>query len=173
MTNWHSHSQTIRWSRATAAERRENTRAAREAAAAKGHTLEQRRKNSDAKKLAWAEGHARPKAARICRGCDARFAPNSGPQRYCNEACKRNNQVAAKHGLRGSEYVAILEAQGGRCALCGGGKKGWSRGRHLQLDHCHRTGRIRGFLCGDCNTALGRFGDDPERLRAAIAYLEG
>ena len=40
-------------------------------------------------------------------------------------------------------------------------------------DHCHDTGRFRGWLCGPCNSALGIFGDTSLSLRAgALAYLE-
>lgn len=41
----------------------------------------------------------------------------------------------------------------------------------LCLDHCHVTGDLRGYLCRGCNHGLGNFQDDPELLRAAIAYL--
>lgn len=41
----------------------------------------------------------------------------------------------------------------------------------LHIDHCHRTGRIRGFICGGCNTGIRQMGDDPERLMAASRYL--
>jgi hypothetical protein len=69
----------------------------------------------------------------------------------------------------------MLERQGNKCALC---RQDWhgfstSKGDLPHVDHCHRTGKVRGILCGNCNTALGRFGDDPGKLRAAIAYLEG
>ncbi|WP_267885859.1 endonuclease VII domain-containing protein [Streptomyces sp. ATexAB-D23] len=41
------------------------------------------------------------------------------------------------------------------------------------VDHCHRTGRVRGVPCFNCNSAIGKLGDDPDALRRAIAYLEG
>ena len=39
------------------------------------------------------------------------------------------------------------------------------------VDHCHRTGRIRGLLNGSTNRALGFFRDDQEALKRAIEYL--
>lgn len=35
-------------------------------------------------------------------------------------------------------------------------------------DHCHTTGKVRGILCGWCNTALGKFQEDPNILKSAI-----
>ena len=52
------------------------------------------------------------------------------------------------------------------CSVCG-------RKRKLVWDHDHRTGEFRGWLCSNCNTGLGLFGDSPERLLAAIEYLQG
>jgi hypothetical protein len=70
-------------------------------------------------------------------------------------------------GLKPGEFAAMSAAQEGLCACCGEapGKKG------LQVDHCHRSMRIRALLCGPCNLGLGSFKDDPERLRKALAYL--
>ena len=39
------------------------------------------------------------------------------------------------------------------------------------LDHNHETGEFRGWICNDCNNALGKFNDDPKVLRIAIRYL--
>jgi Recombination endonuclease VII len=54
-----------------------------------------------------------------------------------------------------------------RCELCGDtpGTKS------LALDHCHKTGKFRGWICGRCNRALGFFKDCPKRLALAIIYL--
>lgn len=43
----------------------------------------------------------------------------------------------------------------------------------LALDHDHKTGKFRGWLCSNCNTTLGRFGDDPVVFRRIAHYLEG
>jgi hypothetical protein len=51
------------------------------------------------------------------------------------------------------------------CAICGATE-------HLVVDHCHAVAEVRGPLCRNCNAGLGFFGDEPERLRAAAAYLE-
>ncbi len=42
----------------------------------------------------------------------------------------------------------------------------------IYADHCHKTGKLRGILCCECNTSIGKMGDDPERLRAAAIYVE-
>ena len=39
-------------------------------------------------------------------------------------------------------------------------------------DHCHTSGKFRGWICRSCNAGLGQFQDSPERLRKAAAYLE-
>jgi hypothetical protein len=55
-----------------------------------------------------------------------------------------------------------------RCECCGGpgGKLA------MALDHCHSTGAFRGWLCGKCNCAIGKLGDNEEGLQRALAYLQ-
>jgi hypothetical protein len=65
------------------------------------------------------------------------------------------------HGLTANEIDALIDLQGGLCAVCG------RAGQRLQIDHDHRhcPGRtgcrhcVRGMLCPRCNTALGQIGD--------------
>lgn len=72
------------------------------------------------------------------------------------------------YGLSPEQYKAMVEAQGGRCAICGH----LPTDGMLRVDHCHTAGEIRGLLCRHCNLALGNMRDDVSRLRRAIAYLE-
>jgi hypothetical protein len=82
-----------------------------------------------------------------------------------------------QYGMTLEQRDELLAEQGGKCLLCfretdfPASQKGRSM-RSAHIDHCHNTGVVRGILCGWCNTGLGRFGDDPERLKAAAAYLE-
>lgn len=41
----------------------------------------------------------------------------------------------------------------------------------LVLDHDHRSGKTRGYICDSCNTGLGRFRDDRIYLENAIKWL--
>lgn len=60
-----------------------------------------------------------------------------------------------------------------KCPVCKrkpvGGKRGKGR---MVVDHCHRTGKIRGWICDDCNVALGRVDDSITTLKALIEYLK-
>lgn len=40
------------------------------------------------------------------------------------------------------------------------------------LDHNHRNGQARGWVCDSCNTGIGRFKDDIELVRRAIKFIE-
>ena len=41
----------------------------------------------------------------------------------------------------------------------------------LELDHCHRTGEFRGWLCGRCNLGIGMLQDSLEGALMAAVYL--
>lgn len=91
---------------------------------------------------------------------------------------ERDRQRAAKlwltYGMTLDQFTELNEAQGGGCAICGGGPHGGhrtARKKWLSVDHCHETGRIRGLLCDNCNIGIGKFKDDPALLLAAIEYL--
>jgi hypothetical protein len=73
-----------------------------------------------------------------------------------------------KFGLTVDQYTALLESQGGRCAIC----RRIDPGRALSVDHDHQSGRVRGLLCSSCNVLLGHAREDPTTLVAAITYLE-
>jgi hypothetical protein len=45
--------------------------------------------------------------------------------------------------------------------------------RDVNLDHDHKTGEIRGYICNRCNTGLGNFKDNIFLLRQAIRWLKG
>lgn len=81
--------------------------------------------------------------------------------------CKR------KYGLTDEEYRALILVQGGVCSIC---KKPPhaedKKDRRFAVDHCHKTGVIRGILCSPCNLALGLLEDNPDFFSAAIQYLE-
>lgn len=55
------------------------------------------------------------------------------------------------------------------CNICGSAPTDIAR---LHVDHCHNSGRFRGFLCSSCNTAIGHLQDNPKIIRSAIKYLE-
>lgn len=69
-------------------------------------------------------------------------------------------------GMTPEEYDAILAAQGGVCAICGGTQK-----LALAVDHSHETNQNRGLLCGLCNCALERLEAIPDWNERALNYL--
>lgn len=81
---------------------------------------------------------------------------------------RRNGHLVRKYGITADEYDRRLDEQGGGCKICGKILQRVS----LAVDHNHKTGKVRGILCENCNRGLGMFKDDPNLLRSAIEYLE-
>jgi hypothetical protein len=67
------------------------------------------------------------------------------------------------------EYLVMVSRQKGVCAIC---KKINKNGRALAIDHCHKTGKVRGLLCGKCNIGIGLLDDDIKLLQKATKYLK-
>jgi Recombination endonuclease VII len=77
----------------------------------------------------------------------------------------KQRQLQRRYGIDLEFYEYLLAKQHGRCAIC-------NASTTLCVDHDHLTGRVRGLLCTHCNTGLGKFADDTDRLKAAVRYLE-
>ena len=90
-------------------------------------------------------------------------------QRPERKRAMRDLYYRRTYGITADEVDAMLDAQGGACAICGNTP---DRLASMHLDHDHAGGHLRGLLCLDCNQALGKFRDDPALLRAAAEYLE-
>ena len=90
------------------------------------------------------------------------------------KSCVRDRRSMRKYGVT---KQAILEEQGGVCAICGSEDVQGKRG-HIDHDHkccpgVNTCGNcVRGVICVSCNHGLGHFSDNPESLRAAALYLE-
>lgn len=76
----------------------------------------------------------------------------------------KNQGLMSRYRITVEQYEGMVEAQEGRCAICG-------RERPLVVDHCHVTGQIRGLLCMTCNIAVGHIEND-DILEALQDYLQ-
>lgn len=80
-----------------------------------------------------------------------------------------------QYGITLEEYNKMLEKQQGVCAICGKAEKITDKRtgnvKRLAVDHCHKTNVIRGLLCLFCNTAIGKFKDNPELIEKAASYV--
>ena len=98
---------------------------------------------------------------------DKDLDPNAIRDRSFKSRCK-------SYGITVEEYEQMFEEQGGVCKICECPESNEYKGTvtMLAIDHCHKTGKVRGLLCAACNTGIGRLDDNVEKLQAAIEYLK-
>ena len=79
----------------------------------------------------------------------------------------RDYNLRRYYGLNLDRFNEMYMAQDGRCAACNEPMEG----RKACVDHCHATGRVRGLLCGKCNSAAGFLDDDAVKAQGLADYL--
>lgn len=115
---------------------------------------------------------AQPGTKVSCAHCGGTFKviTAQGPVRkYCTDNCRalaaaartrvksgayaaRREKLFKSYGITAEIYNRMLANQGGVCAIC----KGPPTVRKVfYIDHNHKTGKVRGLLCHQCNIALG------------------
>lgn len=96
-----------------------------------------------------------------CKKC--RSKQNSG-------APARDRKLKFKYKISHQDYLVMLEKQNGGCMGCGARAEDQYHGV-LDVDHNHKTGKVRGLLCNNCNRLLGFAGDNHSVLSNLAAYL--
>lgn len=99
----------------------------------------------------------------------AKVAKASKKWRRENPRLSKDHVLRSTYGIPIGTYDRMLDAQQGKCAICGTTDAG-GRG-DFHIDHCHDTKRIRGLLCHGCNVGIGNLGHSVDRLSSAIRYL--
>ncbi len=83
---------------------------------------------------------------------------------YHRDAFLRN-----KYNITLKQYNELHKLQNGKCRICDRSQD--TLGKALNVDHDHKTNRVRGLLCNNCNRGLGHFMDDKDILTRALEYL--
>ena len=107
----------------------------------------------------------KPKTEIFCSSCNEKFLPSYVNVHMC-PACRKDPAYSRwkNYGITPFEQKILLEQQDHKCAICG-------KNDPYDLDHCHESGKIRGFLCRQCNIRLAAL-DDREWFQKARKYLE-
>lgn len=81
---------------------------------------------------------------------------------------QKKAQIKREYGLTLDEYDQILSLQHNKCAIC----PRICENREFGVDHCHKTGKVRGLLCKNCNTGIGMLSDNIDKIKSSLVYLE-
>lgn len=127
---------------------------------------------------------------KVCGVCNIQLEKSR--RKYCSDTCtkkafiardpkrhliqQRKSHIKIKYNLTWESYTELYNSQKGKCKICETPVKLMgSNAEHSEvarIDHSHRTGKIRGILCNECNKGLGSFKDNIKSLKNAISYLE-
>jgi hypothetical protein len=87
---------------------------------------------------------------------------------------RKDSDLRSIFGITLAEYSLMLIEQDGKCATCRQSETATRNGKlkALCVDHDHKTGKVRGLLCSECNQGLGKLKENRDTLLNMIAYLD-
>lgn len=112
-----------------------------------------------------------------CSACYTNRKNKAFREKYPEQQAWRNFKSRLKRdfSMIPEDYLKMFKKQEGVCATC---KKSETKinskskkVQSLSIDHCHKTGKIRGLLCNRCNITLGKVEDNPTILQNMLDYL--
>lgn len=114
------------------------------------------------------------------KAASCKVCVNSGRlDRYHNDlefrakfkAQTKKSKLKLKYGLSVEDYESLIKKQKNKCKICDIEFNNKSQTDSTVVDHCHKTGIVRGLLCRMCNLGIGNFKDNPKYLILAASYL--
>ena len=109
----------------------------------------------------------------MCKEC----AASVRKERYLsNKDIEKNrsysNRIKRVYGITDFDYQKMFDNQNGKCAICGSLETGRGKTNKFCIDHDHKTGKVRGLLCRNCNVLLGKLSDSIGLCQNIITYLK-
>lgn len=97
--------------------------------------------------------------------------------RKANPLKHKGHALKYRHGITLEDYGRMYDEQWGMCGICGTPGKSMLDSKVktqeiLYIDHCHRTKKVRGLLCNNCNSAIGLFREDIKAIENSLNYLK-
>jgi hypothetical protein len=113
-----------------------------------------------------------------CKECESeasmvRYIPKPRKTRTIKPYDAHNalvRMLKSRYNMSYDDYKKLYDSQDGKCAICKTPKP-FRTQKGLYIDHNHETKRVRGLLCTNCNSAIGKFKESEELLKNAIVYL--
>jgi len=86
------------------------------------------------------------------------------------------SRMKTKYGITEFDWLIMYEQQGGKCFISSctftSHDKWWEQGFFgLHVDHCHKTGKVRGLLCAECNKETGKIEKNIKLVHERIKYV--
>ncbi len=145
----------------------------------------------------WTDSRYREHPRSYCKACAKSYAghkretDNARVKKMERDSKKRRRVVAEdaqrgywrfysakrNYGITEIQFRQMHADQNGKCATCS--KEIIIFGTHADrqklacIDHCHKTGMVRGLLCNQCNLVVGYLGDSIDVAKRIIIYLRG
>lgn len=91
--------------------------------------------------------------------------------RINNKPLMREKNYKKSYGMSIDDYNVLFEKQNGKCAICGSVETKRKASNFFAVDHCHKTGKVRGLLCDRCNVGIGSLEDSYDIVLSAANYL--
>jgi hypothetical protein len=85
---------------------------------------------------------------------------------YNRSEKRKNVEFKNRYGITLDQRNKLFENQGGKCLTCL-----TTKAKKFCVDHCHKSGKIRGILCDNCNKAIGLIKDKKETAYRIFNYL--
>ena len=85
---------------------------------------------------------------------------------YC-KTCSADRYLIENYGITLKDKIQMFENQNKSCAIC----DNQFPFEKIKVDHCHKTEKIRGLLCDDCNLCLGKLKENTTTLENMIKYI--
>ncbi len=93
----------------------------------------------------------------------------------------REDYYRRTYGMTMVQLEQLLVLQQERCAICNRHWKNCAASKHsryeivflqhLYVDHDHATGKVRGLLCNNCNSAIALLNENPDWIESANQYV--
>lgn len=116
---------------------------------------------------------------RECRNTQRRENRKANPEKFLKyerlpevKLKEKNNVFNREYGISLLQYNEMLQQQGNVCKICQLSEYHKTK-KNLTIDHCHKTGRVRGLLCHRCNCLIGLGKEKIENFERVITYLKG